>query len=229
MSTQPIKSRLQGLNSSWANDLPAKFLWTISFQGRGGSGNMNSVQSSISTIIQDYEDRRWAFDGSLFDNRSDHSIGYLYAQAVALPQEQYTVGALPVAKSGGFVAGLYGDRRADYGSENKIDVTFLEQNKDIVDMFIRPWLVAVSYYGLIEDEDIDLKCNIQVNLHSRNDHGAENIATPFGSKENKRKTYVFEDCVPITVAGDQISYNDLTFSDLERTVSFAFSRYKLLD
>ena len=95
-------------------------------------------------------------------------------------------------------------------------------------MFIRPWLVAVSYHGLIEDET-DLKCNIIVNLHTKNPSGPENLEIPFGDFRNKRKTYMFEDCVPINVEADQLSYGDLSNSDLERTVSFAFSKYSLLD
>ena len=229
MSTQPIQRRLQGLNSSWSNDLPAKFLWTIQFQGRGGNGSMGAVSTSISKVLQEYEGRRWAFYGGMFDDRSDDDIGYLYAQQIALPQEQVNVATLPVKNSGGFVAGIYGDRRADYGAEQKLDITFLEQNKDIVDMFIRPWIVAVSYYGLIEDNDVDLKCNIQLNLHSRNPNGLENADIPFGSIENKRKTYIFEDCVPFMVEADQLSYGDLSFDELKRTTSFAFSKYKLLD
>jgi|TARA_R110000796_G_scaffold237408_1_gene357420 hypothetical protein len=228
MSLQPIQRRLDGLTSTWEGDIPTKFLWTIGFQGRRGNGLMQQVADSIERVLYDYQDKRWSLHKGIFDNRSDDDIGFMFAQAVALPQEQVAVGTLPVAKSGGFVAGYYGDRRVDYGSSNKLDVTFLEQNKDIVDMFIRPWLVAVSYHGLIEDET-DLKCNIIVNLHTRNPSGPENLEIPFGDARNKRKTYMFEDCVPINVEADQLSYGELSNNDLERTVSFAFSKYSLVD
>ena len=231
MSVDPIGSRLDSLSRSWDNDIPTKFLWTVNFTGRMGA-LMENVGVSVSRVLQDYDDKRFAVIPNLFDKRSDDNIGFIFAQSVALPSEQVTVGTLPVKGSGGFVAGYYGDRRVDYGSGNKLDITFLEQNKDIVDMFIRPWLVATSYYGLIEDEfdARDLKCDIQINLHSRNPSGYEGQSqfVKFGSHYNKRKSYLFEDCAPINIEGDQLSYNELTQDDLERTTSFTFSKYKLL-
>lgn len=228
MSINPVQRRLDSLTENWVNDIPAKFLWTIDFQSRGGGGSLLTVADSIARVLEDYEDRRWSLNGDLFTTRSDDNVGFLFAQTVALPMEQLGVGTLPVANSGGFVAGYYSDRRADYGNSNKLDITFLEQNRDVVDMFIRPWLVATSYYGLIEDNEIDLKCNITVNLHSRNPSGEDNRGIPFGSSGNLRKSYMFEGCVPINVEGDALSYGDLSMSDLERTASFAFSKYKLL-
>lgn len=231
MSENPIGRRLDALSRSWDNDIPAKFLWTVNFTGRFGL-LMEDVGNSVARVLRDYDDKRFSVIPNLFDKRSDDNVGFLFAQTVALPNEQVAVGTLPVENSGGFVAGYYGDRRVDYGSGNKLDITFLEQNKDVVDMFIRPWLVAVSYYGLIEDDfDYnDLKCNIQINLHSRNPSGYEGRSEfiPFGSAYNKRKTYLFEDCAPINIEGDEISYNELSQNDLMRTASFTFSKYKLL-
>jgi hypothetical protein len=231
MSENPISRRLDSLSQSWDNDIPAKFLWTVNFTGRTGL-LMEDVGISVSQVLRDYDDRRFSVVPNLFDKRSDDNVGFLFAQSVALPSEQVTIGTLPVKGSGGFVAGYYGDRRVDYGSGNKLDITFLEQNKDIVDMFIRPWLVATSYYGLIEDDysPYDLKCNIQINLHTRNPSGYQGQSQfiKFGSHYNKRKSYIFEDCAPINIEGDQISYNEITQNDLERTTSFTFSKYKLL-
>lgn len=231
MALEPTRRHLNGLGKEWANNIPTtKFLWTIDFQGRSGAPISKGLASSVKQVLQDYEGNRWSFLDGLFDERSDAELGFLYAQAVSLPQEQMTVGTLPVGRSGGIVAGYYGDRRTDYGSENKLDVTFLEQNKDVVDLFIRPWLVAVSYHGLIEDDETDLKCNIVVNLHSKNPDGKGFKDVPFGDMVNKRKTYLFEDCVPITVEADQLSMNgDTSQSDITRTCSFAFSKYSTYD
>jgi len=228
MSTNPVQRRLDSLTENWVNDIPAKFLWTVDFQGRGGGGSLLTVASSISRVLKEYENRRWSLYGDLFTSRTDDNAGFLFAQTVALPPEQLAVGTLPVERSGGFVAGYYGDRRTDYGGNNKLDITFLDQNKDVIDLFIRPWLVATSYYGLIEDNEVDLKCNIMVNLHSRNPSGFEERGIPFGSFGNLRKSYMFEDCVPINVEGEQLSYNEMTQGDLMKTASFAFAKYKLL-
>ena len=225
---QPVNRRLDGLSSEWATNIPTKFLWTIDFQSRqNGLSIGNSVARDIAAILKNYDDRRWSLMGDLFDKRRDDNLGFLFAQSVSLPQEQLTVGTLPIERSGGIASGYYSGRRADYGAQNKLDITFLEQNKDVVDFFIRPWLVAVSYHGLIETNAIDLKCNIIVNLHTKNPDGKLNKNIPFGDQINKRKTYIFEDCAPIMVEADQISYSGETTSrDIERTASFVFSKYK---
>ena len=227
MALEPTRRHLNGLGEKWDNNIPTtKFLWTIDFQGRNGTKLSNGLATNVKQVLQDYEGtERWTFLDGLFDERSDAELGFLYAQSVALPQEQVVVGTVPVQRAGGIVAGYYGDRRADYGNENKLDIAFLEQNKDVIDLFIRPWLVAVSYHGLIEDET-DLKCDIVVNLHGKNPDGRGFKDVPFGDMINKRKTYKFENCVPITVEADQISYDGETSqSDITRTCSFAFSKY----
>lgn len=232
----PTGRRLTALSKSWENDLPAKFLWTIDFSARTRPGdnntgtakpsNMTDVGDNIQKVLQMYEDNSWYIDPAMFDNRRDDKIGFFFAQSVGLPTEQVRIGTTAVDKSGGFVAGYHGGRREDYGTSNKLDITFLEQNKDIIDMFIRPWIIAVSYYGLIEDDEIDLKCNITVNLHTRGMPGSDGN---FGEKENLRKSYLFENCVPYQIQADAISYGDLSESDLTRTAAFAFSNYKIID
>lgn len=220
----PTGRRLNQLTRNWENDLPAKFLWTVDFQSRI-SASMEALGLNIQEVLRMYEDKRWYIDPALFDNRRDDRVGFYFAQSVALPTEQMRIGTTPVDRSGGFVAGYHGERREDYGTGNKLDITFLEQNKDIVDMFIRPWIVAVSYYGLIEDAELDLKCNITVNLHTR---GIPGNYAEFDELETLRKSYVFENCVPYQIAADAVSYGELSMSDLERTAAFAFSNYKIL-
>lgn len=224
---KPPEVYLAELGRRWDNNIPTKFLWTIDFQSRG-QGDMSTVAQDVQSVLSDYDDRRFAVLPNLFDERTNNKLGFLFAQSVALPQEQVAIGTSPVQRSGGFVAGYYGDRRVDYGSENKLDITFLEQNKDVVDFFIRPWLVAISYYGLVEGGSHDIKCNIRVNLHTRNPDGAAGYEKEMGTDWNRRKSYVFRDCVPITVEGDQISQNgELSQDDLTRTASFAFSKYEI--
>lgn len=220
----PTGRRLNALTRNWENDLPAKFLWTIDFSARDSAG-LDSIGVNIQSVLQMYEDNRWYIDPGLFETKRDDRFGFYFAQAVGLPTEQLRIGTSPVENSGGFVAGYHSERRQDYGTSNKLDITFLEQNKDVVDMFIRPWIVAVSYFGLIEDAEVDLKCNITVNLHTR---GIPGNYAEFGSLETLRKSYVFENCVPYQIAADAVSYGDLSMGDLERTAAFTFSNYKIL-
>lgn len=234
MPISPTGRRLNALSRSWENDLPAKFLWTLDFSARTASGDefnpgqgagMLNVGENIQRVLSMYENNTWHLDPAMFDDRRDDRLGFYFAQNVALPTEQMSIGTTPVNNSGGFVAGYHGERRMDYGTSNKLDITFLEQNRDVVDMFIRPWIVAVSYYGLIEDGEIDLKCTITVNLHTRGMPGSE---MDFGELENLRKTYVFENCVPYQITGDAVSYGELSQDDLTRTAAFTFSNYKII-
>ena len=224
--TKPVSTRLVHQSRSWQNDIPSKFLWTVNFSSRTQTGKMVDVGANITKVLNEYESNSWAFDEGLFDYRTQDSLGYLFAQEVALPQEQLNIGVQPIQGSGGFIAGYFGERRLDYGSGNKLDITFLEQNKDIVDLFIRPWVVAVSYFGLIEDDETDLKCNIDINLHS---NSAEDNKQDFTDISTIRKRYSFEGCVPYQLQPDKVSYGDLSESDLMRTVAFTFSRYKIED
>ena len=230
-----IQSRLR-LHQSWIADLPLKFLWTVDFSPRVGS-NMSSVGSSVEKIVNEYQPKSWIIDPNLFDKYTDNGqrLGYLLAQNVALPSEQLQLGTEPMANSGGFIAGYFADRRANYGGENKLDITFLETNKDIFDYFIKPWVVATSYKGLIEDDKDDIKCTIVVTLFSKSDayyrdkfYSSYNASRPMVDF-TPRKSYIFHDCVPFNVEGGAMSYGELDIGDLTKAVSFAFSYYEIYD
>ena len=233
-----IQSRLR-LHQSWIADLPLKFLWTVDFSPRVGS-NMSSVGSSVEKIVNEYQPKSWIIDPNLFDKYTDSrkGLGYLLAQNVALPSEQLQLGTEPMANSGGFIAGYFADRRANYGGENKLDITFLETNKDIFDYFIKPWVVATSYKGLIEDDEDDIKCNIVVTLYSKSDvfYSDKLGSSSIPSRRilptvdfKPRKSYEFKDCVPFNVEGGAMSYGELDIGELTKAVSFAFSYYTIVD
>ena len=113
-------------------------------------------------------------------------------------------------------------------------ITVLETNRDIIDYFIKPWIVAASYKGLIEDDDRPIKCNITATLYSRaNDYYSNKW---FSSQDSTRRTVDyslrkqinFKNCMPVNVEGDQISYGELSFEELVKTVSFVFSHYQIV-
>jgi len=229
------QSRLR-LHQNWVADLPLKFLWTVDFFPRGG-GDMSSVGGNVKKVVDEYQPNSWIIDPNLFDNYTDdrQGLGYLLAQNVALPNEQLQIGTEAVERSGGFVAGYFADRRANYGGENKLDITFLETNKDIFDYFIKPWVVATSYKGLIEDGEDDIKCNIVLTLYSKSDaYYEDKFFSSYDISRPKvdftpRKQYVFNDCVPFIVEGGEMSYGELDFGELTKAVSFAFSYYEIRD
>ena len=231
----PVQSRLR-LFQEWDHDLPLKFLWALDFSNANGQPSMKDIGDNINLWLMEANER-WPVMPTLMDDQTDSrtGVGYLLAQRVAFPNESFGVSTLPVNRSGGFVAGYVGDRRSDYGSSNKVDISFLETNIDIIDFFIKPWIVAASYKGLIEDDDRPIKCNITATLYSRaidyynNKWASSQDSTRRTVEYTARKQVSFKNCVPVNVEGDQISYGELSFDELIKTVSFVFSHYEISD
>lgn len=236
MATSPIFSRLD-VQQRWLNDIPLKFVWTVDFATRQGDGDLTSLGSRINQILNIYERRNnyaWPVQQDLFKLQSDstNKYGYLLAQSIAFPTESYSISNIPVQNAGGFIAGYVSGDRTTYGSQNKLDITFLETNTDIIDYFIKPWIIATSYKGLIEDgiANQDIKSNITVTLYTR-EKGTykDNTSVAFQSyKMTPRKKITFYNAVPYQVEGDQISYGDLSYNELAKTVAFAFSHYNTI-
>tara|TARA_R100000951_G_scaffold99173_1_gene89386 strand:+ start:467 stop:1177 length:711 start_codon:yes stop_codon:yes gene_type:complete len=229
------QSRLK-LHQNWAGDFPLKFLWTVNFSGRGAS--MSTVGDNVSNIIQTYEGGSFPVKESLIEDYSSSSndLGLLLAQNASLPNEQLAIGTEALNNTGGFRAGYFADRRADYGSQNKLDLTFLETNVDLMDYFIKPWIIATSYKGLIEDGEDDIKCNIDLLLYSRSDeyyNDKFNSSNDFNRplvEYKARKMYSFYNSAPFNIEGGQLSYNnEMSLDELSKTVSFTFSHYKVED
>jgi hypothetical protein len=232
---QTILPRLS-LQQKWASDLPLKFLWGVNLYGRDGA-SMTDVGSNVRNIIAATEGNSLPIKPSLIDDYSHNELGLLLAQNASLPNEQITIGTENIAKTGGFRAGYFADRRANYGAENKLDLTFLETNVDLMDYFLKPWVVATSYKGLIEDEEDDIKCYIDLVLYTRSDEYYKSSKFESSQDFNRplveysaRKIYTFYDSAPFNIEGGQLSYNnELALSELTKTISFAFSHYQVRD
>ncbi len=232
----PVPLRIK-LQNQWANDIPLKFLWTISFFARGpaaaSEGNANSMADialNVSDIIRRYEgNNKWPVIPSLYQYQSDNSenYGYMFAQSVAFPNDAFNVVNSSLEGAGGFLPSYIGGDRSGYGGNNGLNVTFLETNVDIIDNFIRPWIIAASYKGLIEDGKEDIKCNIMVNYYTRDRYQSNQRIMEPGTELNfeRRKSFIFENAVPYQVSGDEVNYSELNVGGVTKTVGFAFSNY----
>jgi len=237
VANSPIKTRLS-LHKNWKNNLPLKSLWTIDFATRDGNDTA-TLGKRINTVFSQYERREardWKIEESLIKDQTDSSgnNGYLLAQAVGFPTESYSISTEELRNSGGFLMGYVSGDRASYGSGNKLDITFLETNIDIIDYFIKPWIIANSHKGLIEDgnTDEDIKCTITITLYTR-DKNASSSTSQFNSANAKlepRKKIVFFNAVPFNVSGDTVSYGEVSFTELSnKIVAFAFSHYNTVE
>lgn len=236
MALSPIRSRL-ALHKDWVSDLPLKFLWTVDFSSRV-SGSTADLGNNISRVLEKYErrgSRFWKINSNQLKDQSDPAgiFGLLVAQTIAFPSESFSISTESAGDMGGYIQGYIGKERNAYGTQNKLDITFLETNVDIIDNFIKPWIIACSHRGLIEDGNTqeDIKCTITVDLFTRDKRSYNNSSTslkPFKSELEPRKRIEFYNAVPYSVEGDSISYGDLTESDWKKTVAFAFSHYSVV-
>ena len=236
---QPIKQRLR-VHQDWSGDIPLKNLWGVSFSSRDGS-SMTEVGNRIRKVLEEYQPRAYQVVPDLIDKFSESKEGYLLAQTIAMPTENVSINTTGIdSGTGGLIDGYYADKRGTYGSGNQISISFLETNIDVVDYFIKPWIVATAYKGLIEDgvEDTDIKCDIVVTQYTRADNHYENKlnSSQFAATRNEtnvidyklRKSTTFYDCAPYnTQGGDQMSYNAISLSDITKSVGWIFSHYKL--
>ena len=234
--TGPVPLRIS-LQSEWINDIPLKFLWTIAFFARGPAGatissanSIANIASNVSRIIERYEGPgKWPMDINVYNNQSDYAgeYGYMFANSVAFPNDAFNVSNSQLEGAGGFLPGYISGERNGYGGSNNLNITFLETNVDIIDNLIRPWIIAASYKGLIEDNTEDIKCNIMVNMYTRDKYQSSRpFLTQFETLNfERRKSFIFENAVPLQVNGDEISYGDLGISDVSKTASFAFTNY----
>ena len=236
MANTPVYSRLK-LHRDWAYDAPLKFLWALYIYPRNGR-TLTELGTSIKTVIDEYESNKsgsWPVKTDLLEYINDPGgrFGIALAQNVAFPLDAFNMQNTTAGDgSGGYIGLPYSGNRSSYGGENKLDITFFETNIDIFDYFIRPWVIANSYKGLIElgsDDVSDLKCNMQVALFTRDYTSYNNNFPQVQRNLEVRKVFEFDDVVPFQMRGDTLNYSDLTYNDLSRTVSFAFSRYRVMD
>jgi hypothetical protein len=207
--------RLQFLTARWEYDIPHKFVWALDMYG--------VEKSNIDTILNQYERRKstnWPVKDVISIETVRDQLGFVgLAQSVAFPNEGFEIDTMPIENSGGLIAGLAGSKRYAYGSSNKLDVSFLETNTDIIDYFIKPWIIAASHKGLIEDgnSSTNIKATIEAYLYARS-IGRNFVPT-------LRKHITFHNCVPFVATPDEISYGEMGINDITKTVSFAFQRY----
>ena len=222
----PIFLRLSK-QTEWVNDIPLKFLWTIALLPRDNQ-SMTDLAKNISSIVKRYEgDSKWPVSQDVYNKQADDAYGYMFASSVGFPSDAYNISNSITTNYGGYLPGPIGGERNGYGGSNALSINFLETNVDIIDNLIRPWIIAASHKGLIEDGKEDIKCNIAINMYTKDAHtqNVDPLATSITAKFQRRKSFIFEDAVPFQVSGDEISYGELSISDITKSVSFAFSKY----
>ncbi len=221
-----IQKRL-AVHQDWFGDIPLKNQWSIQFAPRD-SGDMVSFGNNIASVLEAYTPTTFpSFTDNMgiFEAVSDNVGGMLLAQSVAMPTESFEVSDIGLGNTGGFLQGKVGGKRS---APSKLSVGFIETNVDIFAHFIKPWMVAASFKGLIEDDGPNIKCNINIAQYTRLKGGYPTYSPEGGSEEiSISKMSTFYNCVPTNVVEDQISYGEISADELIREVDFIYSHYDI--
>ncbi len=166
----------------------------------------NLIENFGDTEVGELEPSKWKIDQvkqSLISiikdpSSSDGSSNYcLFAQGITLPVESLRVDRagpnFNSEYSGGLLSGVVAKDRE---TQNTLDTTFLETNYSFVDFLIRPWVIAVSHYGLRERKNSSLKTDLTVIFFDKFNNNAV------------RKIYTFFKCAPVSFGGITASYGD---------------------
>lgn len=232
----PIRRRLE-LHKDWRYDIPLKFLWAVYIYPK--TRLLDDLGKNIKSVIDTYETvntNQWPVNTKCLTDSMDRfgTFGILLAQNIALPSDSFDINNTMIEGAGGRLGGQYAGNRQGYGGSNKVDITFLETNIDVFDYFFKPWIIANSYKGLIEDGTgiNELKCDLQLIQFSRDAYSYRNVVgvgSPIGQSDlSVRKIIEFYDATPFQINGDSLSYGDLSMSDLTKTVSFSFNKYAVV-
>lgn len=178
--------------------LPFPFLWTVTIDDDSLPGNITNAISKINQQWNVSSSANWT------DKLSDN---ILVAQEITLPTESVEITSLTHENRGAFMPGYGVTQRTEFISRN-ITINFLETEKDIETELFRPWIIALSVDGLLNQ---NLKSIITVKQYTRDG--------------KIRKTYKFNGVFPTNSEGYTINYGDQDF--LIKSVTFGYTNYSV--
>jgi hypothetical protein len=207
--------------SRWRNDIPLKNLWVVNLN----VPRLQQVQANIKTMMIACENQlsseAWPVIDFTGEIRPD--LGYMFCRGMNLIGDGVDVSALEIENRGGLRPGFVTGNRQAY-SGFTLDV--LETNLDIIDFLLRPWVIAMSHYGLIKDE-FDLCCDIEVQMYTRIDRVKDRLLpNEIGTQWQLRKIFTFFDCYPTNVEADKLSYDGMSdISSVSKSSTWYFRDY----
>jgi hypothetical protein len=198
MSNPQIEDFLQAFSGDARYCLSIPVLWSVSIDGVSND--------SINQYLQ-LAQEKWR--AKITPNSMTKNGNILPAQAVTIPTEGANFGSSSIGEnSGGFLPGYVLNSRQDFLSRS-FSINFLETRKDLEHEYFRPWIIATSIKGLIE-EGANLKADITVKQYT---NGGQ-----------LRKGYIFRKAFPTGVEGFTMDYQNTEFP--VKSVTFACQNYE---
>lgn len=219
------------LMCEWAYNISLSFFWVVIIDAQNRSHLLNSINdvSSIEPSLKGKWDITQAETNALFNNRTQDTIGCIFADSIRIPGESSTLVQIGGSKThGGHLAGQGISGRTALAP---LDIGFRETNLSFTDFFLRPWNIISSYKGLLAD-DGGLTSNsnasywggsIKSNIHIYQLAGSNDEFSTC-AKSVIRKEYHYYDAVPISIADDELT-SEGGGNVNKRQVSFAYNYY----
>jgi hypothetical protein len=222
--SSPYENYLRTL-SEWPTALGSSNQWFLWFD----IASVNALKNKLSETLYKFEGNfglgeGWYVNDETISKLTDYeyhfkkNVGCVFAKQVNLPTESFEAGNDGLSY-GGWLPPATSNTRTKY---NKLSVTFLETNASFVDFVIKPWLVLASYYGMMsrrQDSEKNIKCTF-CDVHFLARTGSKN-------PQDSRKSYRFQNIVPISINGEQYSYLS---DDMKTTsVDFVYDQYYVRD
>jgi hypothetical protein len=221
MATSPYQYFNQILNT-WPTAVSLESQWFCYFD----INTVTAIKSSLSENLNAFETTSlWKIPNDTVSNltnavnqsQTQNLMGCVFARQVTLPGE--TVDASNQGLGyGGYQAPVTSNGRQAY---SKIKVVFHETNSSFIDFVIRPWIIAVGYYGLVTrtDTTTQVKADIAQMIYLGKT-GPRSDTVP-------RKAVNFYNIFPVAVGGLSNTYGS---EGMQYTsVDFAYDYYTVED
>lgn len=194
-SKGPIPNFLDKVSSNWGLSFIFTKIWAVHFSPIDSS---RTLGEAIYTVLKAYDDINKFTDyvnsdSNLYKNllKSENNITvdlpdakhFILANKISIPNESVFIGSTNTPNqetAGGAIWGRFAGSRENNAGRT-VDITFLDTNKELVDLIIKPWIIAVAHRGLIESSFLPtLKCHIIAYFYAKSSPNAK--TTPNGDK-----------------------------------------------
>lgn len=221
MATSPYQYFNEILNK-WPTAIALESQWFCYFD----ISTVTAIQSNFNNLIKNFESgSQWNIPQSTISNltnannqsQTQNLIGCVFAREVSLPGESVKA-ANQGLDYGGYQAPVTSDGRSPY---KNLTVVFHETNSSFIDFVIRPWIIAVGYYGLVTraNQNVNVKADIAQMIYL----GKTGPKSP----SIFRKAVNFYNIFPISFNGLRNTY--ATEGMQYTSVTFAYDYYSVVD
>ena len=183
---------------------------------------LNIPWDVIEVVVKDYEPINWKDQANWLSQIYGSINGNNFCFATEITDPGESLNSVKVGPSNGDK--VYGNLlsapvisgRRDMGT---LRIGFIETNGSIADYVLRPWLIAVSTYGLFAKSDKSVQ-NVKTNV----------IVThinSFAANNNlPRKKIIYKNCVPIAIGESSYKYSENTTARIVPT-TWTFDSYSI--